>query len=405
MVQCRADVLVLCSLSCCWPWSIVLLPFLRRPSLTNIKRNDVWMPIKQRTAGESAIIFQDPMRPVWPADGIRYAQVQENITRTSVPFPSHPAGAIELETSIITQGIYPPANPNVPLPMDTPELNLARYRIRWRITSVGVGNPGLFLVYWGRDPTITTRAPRGWEREPIRRYPLPAINEALQFPLRINRQNGPPPPPPQWQQQQQKQPQLHPAHSQSPAQVPPSLPPPGQQQPQGMSPMAHHTPRPPSQGRQPSLPPQQLQQHASPLVGTTQLAPQPPKGNKRQNTPKQPPQTLPPNLRQSVGPSPQMPTAQLGQSVPLQGVPPQAAAQLAQQQQQQAAIARQMYQQQQHAQQQAQIQFLASQFSFPLPFNDTYDRLSERHHAGLRYEKNHALLAPIFDPVSDVPSI
>lgn len=68
-----------------------------------------------------------------------------------------------------------------------------------------------------------------------------------------------------------------------------------------------------------------------------------------------------------------------------------------QQQKQQAAV---QAAQAAQAQQLARMRLLSSTVTFPAPFSDPYEYLSERSWAGLRYEKNHALIAPIFDAVS-----
>lgn len=230
-----------------------------------------------------------------------------------------------IEKTTTSQGFYPPSDPGLPLPKDTRELLLARYRIRWRIISPNIGNPNLFFVYWGRDETNARRAPQGWEAEVIRKYPLPNIQEPPQFPLR----------PAQMQGQQQQQQQQTPLGQQQQQQQPLRPLPPNMQQIQAAS----------RAGQSSTPPPQQMQQ--------------PP--NMHARGPSQPPQMQPP-------------------SVP--SVPPQVRAQ-----QQQAPI-------------QPHLRARPLGFTFPAQFDDPYEMLTERSWAGLRYERNHAFISPVFDPVS-----
>lgn len=315
------------------------------------------------------VVFHDPSRPVWPGDGIRYAQNAESHKRSPFTLPNNQV--VDLETAVVAQGMYPPANPNVPLSLDTPELNLARFRIRWRILGPpGVGHPNLCLVHWGRDPQVDVRAPPGWEREVIRRYPFPPVDTPLVYPLR---QLSAPQPPQHQQVQRQMQ----------------GSPPPGMQLQGG--PM-----RPPTQD--------------GPVAQAQTVI--------------QPPQTFPPGSRPIVAPG-QMPPASVRASMPpallaqfeaqqrqaqaaanaaaqatsagqAQLATPAGQSQASTQQTQAQAAAMALAQQQQIA----QLRLLAGHFSFPVPFSDSRDTLSQRSYAGLRYERNHAAVAPVFDAVT-----
>ena len=268
---------------------------------------------------------------------MRYGQASESITRSSHPWQA--GGVVELESAVLTQGIYPPTNSAVPHPQDTLELNLARYRIRWRVTNPGIGNPALYLVYWGRDDRITARAPPNWDREVIRRYPLPTVNEALQYPLKLFPQN----------------PAVLMALSNKNRQTPQGLP----------------------------LPSSIQSHHAG--SGTQQLP-------------------VPANLRASVPPQSGPPQRSQGNPQQQQHGQAHAQAQAKMQTQAQAQFSQGQVQATgqtpvpTHAQA-MHLRTLASHFNFPSPFNDSFDLLSDRSWAGLRYERNHALIAPIFESV------
>ena len=293
---------------------------------------------------------------------------------------------------IITQGIYPPSSTSVPLPLDTPELNVARFRMRFRIASSGqnhIGNPNLWFVYWGRDDRVQTRAPPGWEREVIRRYPLPSVAEPLMYPLRRPGPPGGQPQPQQGQQQQHQQ--------QSPPQQP------------GQQPMTHAQVQQLQQRQQSHMqspPPQPgMQVQNRPRSGVPAPGMRPPfQQQQPQATPPQTfaqPQLLPSPaaaVRRSATPAghgqamPQQQQMEQQQRMQQQQQKQQAAAQAAQAQAAQAAQAQQL----------ARMRLLSSTVTFPAPFSDPYEYLSERSWAGLRYEKNHALIAPIFDAVGPV---
>lgn len=338
--------------------------------------------------------------------------------------PNNVAGIVELETGVVSGGIFPPSNPAIPLSKDSPELVMARYRLRWRIVTPGLGNLALWLVYWGRDERTTQRAPPGWGKEPIRRYPLPILppNVPPQQPLRKGRALPPPPliepvnsrttsasPAPsslphtlqqnhqnrqasytdnitqqQYTPQHQQQPSLPPNMQQQPPSVPQAGEYPAYQQARPPNMQVGPGPGPPpgsSQG--PPLPPQVLQhtqvqqQHQQPAQS-------------RRNTPKQSHAALskkppPPGL----GKPNSQPQAQ-SQSHPP---PPNAAVAAAVQPQVQALQAIPPHLR-------AAVVASAAHSVFPQPFSDPYDYLSSRSWAGLRYERNHAVVAPIFDPVS-----
>jgi hypothetical protein len=330
----------------------------------------------------------------------------EKFTTNAHSLSNDSSNSVELETGVITAGIFPPANPAIPVSKDSPDLQLARFRIRWRIITPGIGNPCLWLVYWGRDERATQRAPAGWEREPIRRYPLPVVapDQPVEIPLqrgvsypfqevRLLHQPmqysghgaGSPPPPsmqhytPQQQhqllqqQQQQKMRQASSNASSSNAtpsypshQLPPNMQQQQQQQPAGQ-PQPGNYPMGFQPGRQPSMP-------LAPSTG-------PPAQLNRQNTPKsqplhlarrqatangKPPMQTPPQQHAIAGPS----SSTQPQSLPP--IPPQL---------------------------RNSVLASAAHASFPLQFSDPYDYLSSRSWAGLRYEHNHALVGPIFDPV------
>ena len=228
----------------------------------------------------------------------------------------------------------------MPHPLDTPELNLARYRIRWRVTTPGIGNPGLYLVFWGRDDRIAARAPPGWEREVIRRYPLPPVNEGPQYPLRMLQQNH----------------AILAAMSQKNRQAPHALG--ASQNPSQSQNLPHSSQQTlPSGNMRASLPPQQ---------GGSQARHQ----------------MQPPSLQQ-----------QQQQAQANAQVRPQAHS-FSQGQARSQSQSQSQTSSQAHA-----LRVLASHFNFPTPFNDPFDKLSDRSWAGLRYERNHALIASIFDPV------
>ncbi|GAA94799.1 uncharacterized protein L969DRAFT_105890 [Mixia osmundae IAM 14324] len=130
-----------------------------------------------------------------PPDGIRYApsyvvtrtpptgMASENLpmeTRDELRF-----GNADLEVVTTHSGFLPPITPD--RPVDPSECDLSRYRVRYRLTRGGM--PQLCVVYYGRDPSrmanaLTGQIPpecrippnQGWERQPMRRYPLPGMD-------------------------------------------------------------------------------------------------------------------------------------------------------------------------------------------------------------------------------------
>lgn len=307
-------------------------------------------------AGTSAVIWQDPSRPDWPSDGIRYKQTSEGGERfstTQLPLPNNPSNIVEVETGILSHGIFPPSSPAIPLTRDSPDLLLARFRLRWRIVTPGIGNLALWLVYWGRDERQSERAPQGWEREVIRKYPLPTINEPQQFPLKTGGRVTVP-----GQHALQQPPMMK--------QSLPLAPPQMQQSTNGKRPTSANP-----------MPLNANQTNGRPMSGTQQNA-------------------ISGNAATSASSTPKMRKAQ-----PLSKLQQQQ-----QQQQQQAAAAAEAARlQAQHERQNQQDRLAVMRFpqhmlSFPQAWNDPYEYLSDRSWAGLRYEHNHALLLPLFDAVS-----
>lgn len=352
-------------------------------------------------AGTCSIVYRDGQaRSNWPADGVRYAQPNESVARQAVTLPS--GQQVEIETSMIAQGIFPPSNPNVPLSQDTPELILGRYRLRYRVITPGVGNPNLYLVYWGRDPNSNARCPAGWERECIRRYPLPNFPSQPLYPLKM-----PTPAAASGQQpnnqlsaaaiaQQQnlmQQRMLQSAAAAAAAQANQGRPGTGQAQ---IPPAAGATHMPNGvvvngaanlQYIRPSGAPQQVPGAAGMQQIPANVAPALAAQYAAQQRQLQM-QAAAMAARNAAGSN-----AAGGQpGRPVTGNMP---AMLTMQQQAQAQAAAIVTQQQ--VQQIAQIRALVSNFPFPMPFNDDYEALSDRTRAGMRYETNHKLIAPIFD--------
>ncbi|KAL8281162.1 hypothetical protein RQP46_006520 [Phenoliferia psychrophenolica] len=147
----------------------------------------MWELIDRPEPGTAAFTFLQPGRQP-PPDGLRYlpASPAERFTSSSFTInapssaqnPSHLIPTqVTLECHSYLHGHFPPTSRNSGLLPDSPELRLCRYRRRWRITK-GAGHPALWLFYWGRDSTGGSgqgEAPSalpGWEREPVRAYPL-----------------------------------------------------------------------------------------------------------------------------------------------------------------------------------------------------------------------------------------
>ncbi|KAK4702566.1 hypothetical protein P7C70_g3662, partial [Phenoliferia sp. Uapishka_3] len=139
--------------------------------------------------GSALLAFLQPSRPP-PPDGLRYLPASPSETISSTTHTVSCPTTIQQPTTIstiqvqlscytITNGHLPPTSRTSGLLPDSPELRLSRYRKRWHI-SKGGGHPNLWLYYWGRDHSggkgpgaeEAPLAPQGWEREPIRAYPL-----------------------------------------------------------------------------------------------------------------------------------------------------------------------------------------------------------------------------------------
>lgn len=377
-----------------------------------VHANHIYTLFCYDTAGTSAIIWHDPSRSNWPSDGIRYlSQAQdingphagEKFSTSSHPMPNNVSGIVELETGVVSGGIFPPSNPAIPLSKDSPELTMARYRLRWRIITPNLGNLALWLVYWGRDERTTQRAPAGWEREPIRRYPLPTLPPNLppQQPLLAGRALPPPrliepayshsqtpststPPPSSALQSNNNNKSRQQSYINPQQQQQPPLPPNMQPQQAGNYP-GYQQGRPPNMPNTSSTGPPQILHHPQIQQQQSTSASQ-----SRKNTPKQSHAAL---NKKSATPG-------LGKPNPQQQSQPPSNAALA------AAMQPQV-----HALQaipphlRAAVVASAAHSAFPQPFSDPYDYLSSRSWAGIRYERNHAVVAPVFDPVSTRASL
>lgn len=363
-------------------------------------------------AGTSAVVYHDPSRPYWPSDGIRYLSQSEDgpgesFSVSTHSLPNNVNAELELETAVVTGGIFPPSNPAIPLSKDSPDLQLARYRIRWRIKTPNLGNPALWLVYWGRDERAAQRAPAGWEREVIRDYPLPTLppDNPAQQPLRTRRALPPPPliepayrptsasPAPHTPFQHR-----HPSASMSqPPQPPypqhqhqPSLP------PNVMQPPPNHSMY--QQGRQQSM-------SVGPAPGSSHGVPQQQQHMQQQNMqPLQQQAQAPQQQQQRRNTTKQSQSILNRKALPQSGSGKPHSGSTQQQQHTSQAISAST-QPQVHALQaipphlRAAVVASAAHSSFPQGFSDPYDYLSSRSWAGLRYERNHTVIAPIFDPV------
>ncbi|KAM0748137.1 hypothetical protein T439DRAFT_349503 [Meredithblackwellia eburnea MCA 4105] len=133
--------------------------------------------------GTTLVAYVYPNRPL-PPDGVRYLPQhppeRQSITQHTVSIPSSTANpsvsstvSIELECLTTLHGHFPPTSRNAGLQPTSPDLHLTRYRKRWRI-SKGAGHQGLWFFWWGRNSNIAEcpPAPAGWERDPVRVYPL-----------------------------------------------------------------------------------------------------------------------------------------------------------------------------------------------------------------------------------------
>jgi len=84
------------------------------------------------------------------------------------------------------------------LPPNSPELRLTRFRKRWRI--VNGQYPALWFFWWGRDEHggagtgTAPMAPTGWDRSPVRPYPLvkdPSVPTQALYPFPGPSRNAP----------------------------------------------------------------------------------------------------------------------------------------------------------------------------------------------------------------------
>jgi hypothetical protein len=134
--------------------------------------------------------------------------------------------------------------------------------------------------------------------------------------------------------------------------------------------------------------------------------------------PQQPPRSLPPNMQQiqaasRAGQSSTPPPQQMHQQQPSMNgrgpsqppgmqtpaVPTLPLQARGQQQQQQVQTPNHQTPIQQH------LRARPLAFTFPAQFDDPYEMLTERSWAGLRYERNHAFISSVFDPVSEVRTL
>ncbi|GAA5858745.1 hypothetical protein JCM1840_006538 [Sporobolomyces johnsonii] len=138
-------------------------------------------------AGTALLALLNPPQRPPPADGLRYlvpeSHERRTVTRHTVSCPVNISAPtqnqpiqVELECFTSMHGHLPPLNRNQALPPDSPELRLFRFRKRWRITNGQY--PGLWFFWWGRDEHGgaggggAPMAPPGWDRSPVRAYPL-----------------------------------------------------------------------------------------------------------------------------------------------------------------------------------------------------------------------------------------
>ncbi|GAA5972106.1 hypothetical protein JCM11641_002496 [Rhodosporidiobolus odoratus] len=181
-------------------------------------------------------LFNPPTRSV-PADGLRYLYTEPNEHRTlsqhtvAIPISAqNPSQTqriqVELECFSSFAGHFPPVSPTQPLQPGSPELRLTRSRKRWRITN---GNaPGLWFFFWGRDESgglgqpVAQNAPPGWDRAPVRAYPLvkpPNVPAAPIFPFPAPAQFAAAAAPPGTPQARPQAAPTNPQASQTPAQT------------------------------------------------------------------------------------------------------------------------------------------------------------------------------------------
>ncbi|GAA5926771.1 uncharacterized protein JCM15063_000366 [Sporobolomyces koalae] len=140
-------------------------------------------------AGTALLSLMTPPNRSAPNDGLRYAVPdaveRRTVTQHTVACPVSVTAPtqnqqiqIELECYTSYQGHFPSMSREQAIRANSPEMRLTRFRKRWRITNGQY--PSLWFFWWGRDehggagPAAgpAPRAPPGWERAPVRNYPI-----------------------------------------------------------------------------------------------------------------------------------------------------------------------------------------------------------------------------------------
>lgn len=162
-----------------------------------------------RLAGTALLALLSPPQRPTPSDGLRYlvpdAIERRTVSQHTVACPVTPAAptqnqAIQIELECFTsyQGHFPPMSREQILPPNSPELRLTRFRKRWRI--VNGQYPALWFFWWGRDEHggagtgTAPMAPTGWDRSPVRPYPLvkdPSVPTQALYPFPGPSRNAP----------------------------------------------------------------------------------------------------------------------------------------------------------------------------------------------------------------------
>ncbi|GAA5948847.1 hypothetical protein JCM3765_003924 [Sporobolomyces pararoseus] len=157
--------------------------------------------IDRPEAGTALLALLSPPNRPAPNDGLRYlvpdSTERRTVTHHTVACPvsitaptQNQSIQVELECYTSFQGHLPPTSRDQILPPNSPELRLTRFRKRWRITNGQY--PALWFFWWGRDDSggtgsgITQPAPVGWDRTPVRSYPIvrdPTIPTASLYPF------------------------------------------------------------------------------------------------------------------------------------------------------------------------------------------------------------------------------
>ncbi|GAA5895795.1 uncharacterized protein JCM6883_001623 [Sporobolomyces salmoneus] len=143
--------------------------------------------IDRPEAGTALLALLSPPNRPAPNDGLRYAvpdtPERRTVTSHTVSCPvsisapvQNQTMTVELECYTSYQGHFPPMNRGEIIPPNSPELRLSRFRKRWRIMNGQY--PALWFFWWGRDenggmgPGQGRQAPMGWDRTPVRNYPI-----------------------------------------------------------------------------------------------------------------------------------------------------------------------------------------------------------------------------------------